>query len=373
MGASGFPAWFTGQEVTNYMMSLDKAKALIDACLDFDQKGNNPLLRLLTLDDSDKRLSTAYLYAFRRLMLVPDYENVMKTVDALLRIGMPVTSLVKSWLVDAPKIITQFPKDGTIRAFREITNKGYVYALSYLLDETQPKKDSKLVETYCLFQLLMPISEESIVAHLWPLLGQETDTDYFRKIGNLSMYPSPVTWLMEQVFIKGFSAQAENLADNPDGLEIELQDTLLDVVNHLAPVDVNRARDALFVVAQQSGQISGDVIDEIFANWREISPTIENFPETQTEMISAITVLDKDTTFMGKLTQEQATTLIERFDTLNTEKVKAFRQARIKPLKPGQVRRPERPIVRLIPDMGASRRLLAQAYGLLEINKEEEQ
>ena len=321
-GVDGFPAWFTGTEVMRYMSSFSKAKALVEACLGFDQtiEGNVPLQRLLALDTRPhKNKSAAYLYAFRRLMFAHAFDGVMVSLDSLLALDIPVSSIVRSWLIDVPKIVLQFPYDVTSDAYYEVTSRPYVYAISYLLANS-PSAD--LVQAYCRFQLLFPLSGQSIIAHIWPLLGQDADTAFFQQVGNISAYPLQITWLMEQVFIKGWSAQPENLEQHPNGLEMEFTEVMMDVTSHFFPDDMKWSRDVLAKAARGTGKVAKDVIDDALATWEAIGPGELDIPEVQRAQRAILEVMPLPSPsntygYLGLLDLEQARDFMVSFAGLD--------------------------------------------------------
>jgi len=253
-GEYGFPEDFAGR-VTEYMASGQRARRLVDACLASPENADggpgygDALLYLLTVDrrpNTVKQRSTAYLYAFRKLMKMAPTERSLESLSALLEI-FPIPVLLRVMVIDQESITLSFPQQRDATAYDQIRGSTYTYALSYLLDRSQDPQRDVNTDTinFIIYQLLFPKNPASIIANYSPLFRKEESDVYFDYIPNIGRYTPEITWLEEKIL----HVVAEYGIDVVHAtLEIALFN-----IKHGSPQEYAAGKSVLIPTAQQLG------------------------------------------------------------------------------------------------------------------------
>ncbi len=315
---SKFPADFSGETVVEYMRDRRRAMRLIDICLDpvvSARAEYNPLKDLLFADETDPEIqaeSAAYIYAFRKLMGLPPDTLDRSTVNwsephspewnktALIKLIEDVPFrpgfLVKVLLNDVPSIMRTFPRERTPEAYAVIANSNYVAALSTLYTMGNGE-----ISHFLEYQLLFPLSPASVIAHYYPIIGQEEDSIPIGYVGNTALYSREILWLSKQLLEHG------SYKDMPYGdvLMLELGG-LLEICRRFTPEEVKPAQDQLVALARSKG-LDQKGVDQAFDEFSEgVPPDVEG----ARDMLSFLPPN------LGILTQAEARTVLDRIISL---------------------------------------------------------
>ena len=267
---SRFPVDFESETVTEYMRDRRRAMRLIDICLGpvvSARIEHSPLEDLLCIDETNPAVqaeSPAYIYAFRRLIgMLPDTPKWSKTalIQLIQTVPFRLGFLVKVLLSDVSSIVRTFPRERTPEAYEMIANSNYVAILSELYTA-----DDGEITKFIDYQLLFPISPASVIAHYYPIIGQEEDSIPIGFIGNTAVYSREILWLARQLLEHG------SYKDAPYGdvLMLELGG-LLEVLGRFTPEEVKPAQDQLVALARSKG-LDQPGVDQAFDEFSEGVP-----------------------------------------------------------------------------------------------------
>jgi len=102
--------WFQGRILLQYINSLERGKALIDACLEYSDAGGigeNPLVFVLKhdlRDNATKAMCVPYLYALRRILQREEKRDDPEMLNYLMDLGFPSHILRRVLEVDVAGI-----------------------------------------------------------------------------------------------------------------------------------------------------------------------------------------------------------------------------------------------------------------------------